>query len=163
MNPQFDQNELRDTLKGHGIEYVFLGASLGARPKDRSCYVSGRALYSLISKTPQFVKSLERVRNGSEKYNLALMCAERDPITCHRTIMVCRHLTDMPINHIISDGTLETHDASIRRLIRLLGVKGEVSEDNKSIIEAAYDIQASRICYTEAEHNRPASVIEKLL
>lgn len=163
MNPQFNQSELRNTLNENGIEYVFLGASLGARPKDRNCYVNGRALYSLISKTPSFVKSLERVRNGSKKYNLALMCAERDPITCHRTIMVCRHLTDITINHIVSDGSLESHESSIRRLVKLLGVRGDVSHENEGIIDAAYDIQSNRICYAETEQNKSIVSVEKLL
>lgn len=163
MNPQFDQGELRDTLKGKGIEYVFLGASLGARPKDRACYVDGRALYELISKTPQFLNSLNRIRTGSTNYNIALMCAERDPITCHRTIMVCRYLTDLSINHILSDGSIEPHDSSMRRLIRLLGVKGEVGDENPSIIEAAYDIQGSRISYSEGEKQTSSQPMDKLL
>ena len=163
MNPQFDQNELREFLKSNGIEYVFLGASLGARPKERECYKDGRALYSLISETPAFKRSLDRVRKGADSFNLALMCAEHDPITCHRTIMVCRHVDDLSINHILSDGSIESHDNALVRLVKTLGVKGTMTESNRSIINAAYDIQGSRICYAEPNSTQSAAPMEILL
>jgi uncharacterized protein (DUF488 family) len=149
VNPQFDRDQIRTSLHRSNIEYVFLGASLGARPDNKSCYVNGKALYSLISQTPQFQTSIARVRKGAEGFNLALMCAEKDPITCHRTIMVCRYLTEFDIQHVLADGSIEPHNDSMKRLIKILGVRGEVSDDNKSVIESAYEIQGSRICYTD--------------
>jgi uncharacterized protein (DUF488 family) len=56
-----------------------------------------------------FQEGLERVRKGAARFNLALMCTEKDPIQCHRTILVCRHLRakDTTIKHILEDGELE--------------------------------------------------------
>ena len=42
--PHFSQGELFHLQKAR-ISYVFLGKELGARPKDLSCYVDGKAIY----------------------------------------------------------------------------------------------------------------------
>ena len=46
FNPQFNREALADSLREHGIKYVFLGEEFGARSSDRSCYIDsydGRA------------------------------------------------------------------------------------------------------------------------
>ena len=48
-NPQFNREVLKKILKSHNIEYVFLGEELGARPKDSSRYVDGKAIYQKIT------------------------------------------------------------------------------------------------------------------
>ena len=103
-NPQFNREPLKKALKAHNIDYVFLGEELGARPKDPSCYVAGKAIYQKIAATPLFKNGLERIESGVQKgYVLALMCAEKDPMTCHRSILICRNLRDRQISiwHII--------------------------------------------------------------
>lgn len=39
MNPQFNRETLKASLKGNGIAYVFLGQELGARSDNPACYV----------------------------------------------------------------------------------------------------------------------------
>src|SRR5256885_11517655 len=46
----------------------------------------------IFAKTPAFSNGIERLLHGVSKYRLALLCSERDPLTCHRTVLVCRHL-----------------------------------------------------------------------
>src|SRR3990172_7529820 len=50
-NPQYNREPLKNALKSHNIEYVFLGEELGARPKDPSCYVDGKVVYQKIAAT----------------------------------------------------------------------------------------------------------------
>jgi len=43
--PQFNREDLRNSLKACGIAYVFLGKELGARSDDPTCYENGRVQY----------------------------------------------------------------------------------------------------------------------
>ncbi|WP_373529437.1 DUF488 family protein [Nostoc sp.] len=122
--PHFNQTELNISLSDKGIRYVFLGRELGARPSDLTCYVAGKALYENIAATELFAEGIERIIKGVKTYKIALMCAEKDPITCHRTILVCQHLRScgLEISHILQDGSLETHQHLEDRLLNLHGL-----------------------------------------
>ncbi len=119
--PNFNKDNLKSTLLNAGIQYVFLGQELGARPQDKSCYIDGKALYENIANTELFFQGIERIIKGSQSYNIALMCAEKDPITCHRAILVCQHLKQftLEINHILQDGSLESHPQLEDRLLKI--------------------------------------------
>jgi len=92
MNPQFNREDLKKALSESGIAYVFLGKELGARTEDRSCYHEGKVQYGRLAQTELFRHGLDRVQEGAKKYRIALMCAEKDPLVCHHTILVARHL-----------------------------------------------------------------------
>lgn len=111
--PHFNKSEIQASLQNTGIEYRFLGRELGARPNDPICYVDGKAPYEKIASTQLFKQGIKRLLKGANNYRIALMCAERDPITCHRSILVCQHLREfeLNINHILTDGNLEPHEA----------------------------------------------------
>lgn len=128
---QFNRSELRSTLPSHDIHYVFLGRELGARPKDLSCYVKGKALYERIAATSDFAEGIGRLAHGSQRHKIAIMCAERDPITCHRAILVCQHLRQfsMEISHIHPNGELESHVHLERRMLRLHGLPSIEEKD----------------------------------
>ncbi len=118
--PHFNQAPLRNSLSSEDISYVFLGEQLGARPKDPECYVDGKARYELIAATEAFTTGLERIFKGAKRHQIALMCAEQDPITCHRAILVCKHLrnTGLDIKHILKKGDLESHEHLEQRLVK---------------------------------------------
>ncbi|MCC3405750.1 MAG: DUF488 domain-containing protein [Microcoleus sp. PH2017_10_PVI_O_A] len=118
--PHFNKSEITASLSAVGIQYVFLGQELGARPEDLSCYdTSGKALYDRIAATPLFAAGIQRLLKGAAHYKISLMCAEKDPLTCHRTILVCHKLKEfnLQINHILSDGSLESHQDLEARLL----------------------------------------------
>ncbi|CCF85218.1 DUF488 domain-containing protein [Nitrolancea hollandica] len=117
--PHFSQKPLQNALRNTGIQYVFLGKELGARRDEQETYEHGQARYERIAECVAFRDGLQRVMNGTAKYRIALMCAEKDPLACHRTILVCRHLRDFGFNisHILSNGRTETHAAAERRLM----------------------------------------------
>ncbi|MCL2716981.1 MAG: DUF488 domain-containing protein, partial [Alphaproteobacteria bacterium] len=118
MNPQFNRDSLKVALGEAGIGYVFLGAELGARSEDKSCYRRGQLQFDLLARTEPFLRGIERVISGASRYRVALMCAEKEPLDCHRTILVSRSLFEcgVPIRHILADGTTEDHALAIERL-----------------------------------------------
>ena len=130
--PHFNKSEITASLSAAGIQYVFLGQELGARPEDLSCYdTGGKALYDRIAATPLFAAGIQRLLKGAANYKISLMCAEKDPITCHRTILVCHKLKEfhLQINHILSDGSLESHqDVEARLLSKLTKLKIIISQ-----------------------------------
>lgn len=152
-NPQFNRNDLRATLKEHAIQYAFLGEELGARSDDECCYVNDKVQYALLAKTPLFQSGIERVMEGARSHKIALMCAEKDPLNCHRAILVARTLAQagLSIMHILSDGSVETHDDALGRLIDRLGLGHEDLFRSRTIsVEEAYGRQGERIAFERA-------------
>lgn len=153
--PEFSRGALRTHLHGGFVKYVFLGAALGARPADRNCYVDGQATYDRIAATPAFQKSLDRIRSGSARQNLALVCSEADPIECHRAVLVCRHLDDVRdrIFHILADGRLESQGDFEGRLVAFRGLTPPPllcgPGDWERAVSTAYDRQGDAIAYRE--------------
>lgn len=151
-NPQFNRETVQQELKRHGIAYVYLGRELGPRSDDPECYDDGKVQYVRLSQTHLFQEGLRRIRQGMGSYRIALMCSEKDPATCHRTILVCRHLRDkdMRIRHILEDGSLEENDGTIRRLMDLLKLpENDLFTSPEEMVERAYDMQGDRIAYVQ--------------
>jgi len=155
--PQYNRDALSQTLKENHIRYVFLGQELGARRNETCCYVNGQAKYELIAKTAAFEEGIKRVLNGLAKYRLALLCSERDPLTCHRTVLVCKHLRGkgFDIEHILADGTLESHEELEGRMLQALG-KGQPSlfHSRQETVEKAYEEQGGKIAYRQSPHSK---------
>jgi uncharacterized protein (DUF488 family) len=161
MNPQFNREDLKQALKEAGIAYVFLGKELGARSEDPSCYENGKIQYERLALTEQFRLGVERVKEGAAKFRLALMCAEKDPLECHRTVLVARRLAElgMDVQHIHADGRLESQPELNERLMRELALpESDLFRSHEDILKDAYDIQAERIAYAVpgAPHGVPA-------
>lgn len=96
--PQFNRESLAEAVKTIDAKYVFLGRELGARRLEPESYDGNRARYDLIRHLPAFQEGLARIQRGVESNRIALLCAEKDPVTCHRTILVCRELRALPID-----------------------------------------------------------------
>ena len=110
-NTQFNKEELQLSLAEAGIRYVFLGAELGGRPADDAMYdVDGRVRYDLVSASSTYLDGIERLVRGAERYRVALLCGEEDPISCHRRRLVGRTLVQrgMLLEHIRGDGSIST-------------------------------------------------------
>ncbi len=69
--PHFNRDLLKFELLKAKIKYVFVGNELGARPKDLSCYINGRAVYKKIANSISFKVGIERILNRVE---LILYC-----------------------------------------------------------------------------------------
>src|SRR6185369_5219005 len=96
-----------------------------------------------------FRHGLDRLREGATRYRVAFMCAEREPLDCHRALLIARHLKDLSIQHILADGTLEAQDAVERRLVEAMDEAPPplMASDPKAWEEAterAYDARTAK-------------------
>ena len=149
-NPQFNRDELATALKKHAIEYVFLGKELGARSNDPSCYANGKVQYGRLAETSLFKAGIERVLQGAKKYRVALMCAEKEPLDCHRTLLVSRALTAQGaiIMHLMADASIEPHEATMSRLIERVGLAhNDLFQDETALINEACELQENKIAF----------------
>jgi len=154
MNPQFNRENLKESLRKCGIAYVFLGKELGARSEDPSCYARGKVQYHRLAGTDLFQQGLDRVREGMKSYRLVLMCSEKDPLECHRAVLVARHLhaLGLAVQHILADGRLESHADALSRLLRQLNLpEHDLFRSPEDVLEDAYRIQGEGIAYYDAE------------
>jgi len=151
-SPQFNRELLEQELKQQGIRYVFLGQELGARPADQSCYDNGKVSFVRLAQTELFKTGLARVLQGSQRYRIALMCAEKEPLDCHRTILVARSLVAQgaSVQHILADGRLESYESALRRLLPLVGLPTEdLFQPWEQLATEALTRQSQRIAYID--------------
>ncbi|HWI56979.1 MAG TPA: DUF488 domain-containing protein, partial [Bacillota bacterium] len=155
--PQFNREPLKATLRTAQLRYLFLGKELGARRSERECYVEGIAQYERIAQTPAFKAGLQRVITGAQSFRLALMCAEKDPLECHRTLLVCRHLRQaVTIQHIHADGALESQAEAEKRLMQEERVPTEdFFTSPEALLERAYDQRGQKAAYRESTEPAP--------
>lgn len=151
-NPQFNKDNLSAELKKRGIAYVLVGKELGARTDDLSCYEGGKVRYGRLAKTTVFKAGIERVLSGAQKYRIALMCAEKEPLDCHRTLLVSRALEQrgVPIVHILADGSTEAQTQTMSRLLDLVGLPQEdMFRSHDELVAMACELREERIAYVD--------------
>ena len=162
MNPQFNRAELESALRECGIAYVFLGRELGARSEDPSCYQNGKVQYDRLANTELFQDGLRRVREGMKKYRVALMCAEKEPLECHRTILVARYLAALGLNveHIHADGHVEPHADTVERLKAIHNLAHEdLFRSSEELLDEAYRRQEKILAYELEDAEASTSVL----
>ena len=159
-NPQFNRENLADSLRERGIVYVFLGAELGARSEDPGCYEGGRVKYRLLAATGLFREGIESVREACGESSVVLMCAEKNPIDCHRTILVARELLKecLEVMHILPDGRAEPHGAVMKSLLKRLktGRQRDMFLTEEQLMDEAYAARERHIAYVDKKSVRQA-------
>lgn len=154
FTPQFNRESLKDELARHRIIYLYLGAELGPRSSDPTCYKNGKVQYNRLAGKDLFQQGLGRLRKGMTTHHIALMCAEKDPLMCHRMLLICRNLRgdDVVIQHILEDGSLEDNRDAERRLMKHLKIDpADLFSTEADQIQRAYDLQGEKVAYTLEE------------
>jgi len=80
------------------------------------------------------------------------MCAEKEPLDCHRAILICRNLRDsgLRIAHVLADGNLEDHAFTEKRLVKKMGIERTLFEPHlteEEIIRRAYVERGQEIAF----------------
>ena len=90
--PGFSKNILAAGLAEAGIEYILLRA-LGTPPAGREAARKGRhaemaRIYADQLDLPEAIVAAEQMRELAAEKSSALLCFERDPATCHRSLLL---------------------------------------------------------------------------
>ncbi len=161
--PWFSKNNLSARLAAEGISYLALGDSLGGRPQDDSLYREGVADYEVMARQPKFLGGLDQVLETAARARVCLMCAEREPLDCHRCLLVAPKLAErgLSIGHILHDGTIEPHAATEERLLALDAKDhGLFAAGQSKRLAAAYRRRAQAVAYRQKPH-APARATRK--
>ncbi len=122
--PQFNREPLEACLASARVRYEFFGETLGGRPAGPRVYrEDGLVDYAALRRAPDFAAGIERALSLSRTSVIALMCAEEDPLQCHRFLMICPALLEQEIIpvHIRRGGALESQSEAEDRLLVLHG------------------------------------------
>ena len=155
--PQYSREAINSTLASAGIAYTSLGREFGARSDNPICYKNGKVQYNLLAQQPLFAEGISRVIEGMKRYRIALMCAEKDPLECHRALLVARAFFDhgIPVSHIHADGSLESHEFMEARLLALCKMpEGDMFKSRGEFIAEAYSVQGDRVAYQDDDMRR---------
>ena len=148
--PWFSAKNLAPLLASENMDYVFFGDTLGGRPRDPSLYCDGIVDYDAMACQPSFQASLERLLHDAGRYRLCLMCSEREPLDCHRCLLVARALAarGASIGHILYDGAIEPHATTEQRLLRLADADNDLfASGQQERLAAAYRRRSRAIAY----------------
>ncbi|MFA5236804.1 MAG: DUF488 domain-containing protein [Methanoregula sp.] len=142
--PQFNRDQLKDDIDAYNkkissesegftkatdlklsqkITYVYMGDKLGGRYDDRTLFFkNGVVDYNKVRETPKFNQGIEGlftlIIDGK---TVAIMCTEKDPLDCHRFLLVSHSLAQqkkVEIDHILADGTTISNGNLERKLVQ---------------------------------------------
>ena len=155
------------SLMRRNIHYRCFGTEFGGRPANRELYGSeGYLDYERVASSEPFLKGIERLQKGmSRGYTFALLCAEKNPINCHRAILVARAFFDRgyEIVHLLPEDRSITHEELNAQLIeryyphREQFTLFEAPIDDSLLLAEAYRRRNAEIGYRLTEKGREDS------
>jgi uncharacterized protein (DUF488 family) len=158
--PWFSRNNLAPRLQGDDVIYMQFGDSLGGRPRDPDLYRDGVADYEAMARRPEFCAGLERLLAVATQHRVCMMCAEREPLDCHRCLLVSRAIAErgFDVGHILHDGTIEPHTATEQRLLAASASDTDlfVTGQNERLA-AAYRRRCRAVAYRATSGSKGAS------
>jgi len=158
--PWFSKKNLEARLATEGMAYAAMGDTLGGRPADDSLYCDGVADYEAMAATPKFQSGLDRLIAAAAAARICMMCAEREPLDCHRCLLVGRSLAarGLGIGHILHDGTIEPHTVTEQRLPALTGESCDLFASGQGeTLAAAYRRRARAVAFRQKVPAPPAA------
>jgi uncharacterized protein (DUF488 family) len=160
FNPQYNKSALSASLRDNKITYLHMPDEFGARHTDPSLLTNGRVDFDKVRKSENFLKGVERLRHGVNKgFTIAMMCAESEPLECHRFSLISFALKDeFDIIHILKDKTSITQHDLEQELLKKYKKKLLTSDLFQSAhtyderLKAAYRLQNDEIGYSAEAH-----------
>jgi uncharacterized protein (DUF488 family) len=111
--PQYDGAALKRSLAAEGIEYVWRGDALGGfrkpAPESPNVAVDGafRGFADHMA-TPAFARAIDELLAAAGRAPTAIMCAERLPAECHRSLIADYVLArGVEVVHLVAPGERE--------------------------------------------------------
>ena len=106
--PQFNLKTIESRFSEYKIAYKYMGDVIGGRFKEPEFLDhEGRVDFLKAAKGERFQQGLESVVSTiSGGKRVAIMCTEKDPLNCHRFLLISHDLSERGIRmiHIMADG-----------------------------------------------------------
>ena len=109
--PQFGREQLQQSLAQTGINYIYMGDTLGGRPRDGGFYrPDGQVNYNKLAGADFFLEAIDQVFQISEQRCTVIMCSESHYKECHRHFLIARVCVQkgFMVQHILPSGELVT-------------------------------------------------------
>ena len=122
--PQFNREPLMNQLASAKIIYQFFGDQFGGRPLDSRYYrPDGLVDYAARRKAHDFAEGMDRLLGSAKSQNIVLMCAEEDPLHCHRFLLLCPALMQRGVSpiHLRRGAVAESQRDAEDRLLQAHG------------------------------------------
>ena len=150
--PWFNREKLAEALTKRGMDYLYMGDQLGGRPKkDRLYNHEGRADYRRMALEKTFREGVRQLSQAAAERRVTLLCTERDPLQCHRALLVAHALEQagVPVVHILGNGNKATHEKLMDQLLRMYNTPRLEAADmtRRQAVEQAMERQAARVAY----------------
>lgn len=154
----YHREPLAATLKKQGIAYVYLGEELGPRSKDDSHYNEKQQVqFDRLMQSSPYLQGVQRLQAGLAKgMNIAMMCAEKDPADCHRSLLIAYHLKkelSIQVQHITHDGSLESQAAMEQRLLQEHKLGNDLFLTGEEQVTLAWQLQSQQKAYKREQEN----------
>jgi hypothetical protein len=138
------------------VHYLDFSEEFGARRKEKEVYSDGIVDFNKVRTLDVFCRGINRIEKGiSKDYRIALLCTERDPINCHRSLLVSRALSDLlkvNIEHILFDGNIIEHHNLEQKMLKLSGLETDMfMTDTQELLNDAYEIFSKKVAYKDEE------------
>ena len=151
----YHREALAKILKQHGIYYVYLGKELGPRSEDDAHYdKSGQVQFDRLLTSTLYQQGSARLMEGINKgLTIALMCAEKDPADCHRSLMIGYDLQrrlDVIVQHIDHVGNVEFQNEMELRLQTEHATGNDLFSTTEEQIELACQVQCRLKAYRKS-------------
>lgn len=153
----YNKESLENLLRKNGIYYRNYASEFGARQNDKTLYhQDGYLDFDLFCESESFKSGISKLINSLEQgYSFALMCAEKDPIRCHRTIMVSRRFFEKGFNvmHLLPNGASKSQQQIEQELLdKFFPNREQITffsdlENDSTLIPQAYRLQNAEIGY----------------
>jgi uncharacterized protein (DUF488 family) len=166
--PWFSRKALEARLVQEGMAYLPFGDALGGRPRDPRLFCHGIADYEAMARQDEFQAGLDRLQADAKQASICLrgsicmMCAEREPLDCHRCLLVARALAErgLAVGHILQDGMIEPHTATEQRLLAWDAKAADLFITGQNDrLAAAYRCRARAVAYRAKQSTTGAKTV----
>lgn len=159
----YNKEILEAKLTSNGIYYRNFSKEFGAKQENRAFFSKeGYLDFDMFSKSKEFQDGFKRLEKSlASGYRIALMCAEKDPFNCHRTILVSRtfHDAGYKVIHLLPGSrSILQEDIEDRLLKKYFPDRNQLTlfgntQTESELIKLAYRKRNEEIGYTIEEES----------
>jgi uncharacterized protein (DUF488 family) len=103
----YDRDSLEINIKQAGINYIYMGEELGEnRTENEALDEEGKVDFDKVMECSIFKKGINKIVEGIKRgHKIVLMCSERNPFNCHRSILLGYALmkNGVAMEHVIDE------------------------------------------------------------